>query len=801
MQMGNIVKKSIVMIGILSGAVFSQGDDNTQKAFIKTMVGTVEVSSAASAKWRPARAGMMVKMGWNIRTYIESSADIEIETGTILRIGENSVVTLAKLIKDKEAGVTSSNVKVGTGKIWANVKKLTNTKSEFEFETPTAVASIRGTKLGLSVDKGGTQLDVYEGLVMVRPRGGAGREVGVSTRNRAIIGDAGHAIQLIQFTEKDTVKGQKAMKDPFAVDTAKGKNDKTVDTTQTNKNGKTADTTGLNKHDKAIDSTGRSSVDSATQKALVLDILQPQANTVSKESQYLIKGKTVTGASVEIGGKDVVVDKQGMFSLLTDLALGKNSFSVVAKLGAASKSNDCQVEYHPQLSMNVTSIVDNMEVTASDIVVDVEVNEGAKFSVNGKEGQTKVTLTPGKNTVSVKAYDQWNTSIEKSFTITYTKSSVFSLKVALPKDQSSVSAPMIPVSGSTTPGAKVTINGSPVVVTASGFFNYTLPIPDEAQEYTVKIVSRLGDDEASEERGVFYSPPKPPITLLVISPVDGQIIKQNLIHITGKTAARAKVNVNNRSVSVSSGGSFAFDIPVTEKDIGDYSLDVTATDDSVDLVKLVNVKIDVSSPQINTSVPILSPIPLLEGFPATKNKRMNVMVTDKTPEDQLNLVIINNGAREEMSFNSGDQQYFNLEDGKNVYTIKAYDLAKNQSDRVISGTIYYLPGPLSIDVIEPSSTSMTVDDLPPMPKMISGKEYVSQMTLRVEVDDGIHNVPESIKFVRIEGPSFSKQLIDKGNYVYEANNIQLVRGVNSFQIVAQDIADNIVRKPYTVTIK
>jgi len=776
--LGNTVKNIAVMLAVFSGSVFSQADDNTQKAFIKTMVGNVEVSSAVSAKWRPARAGMMVKMGCNIRTYIESSADIEIETGTVLRIGENSVVTLAKMIKDKDANVTSSNVKLGTGQIWANVKKLTNTKSEFEFETPTAVASIRGTKLGLSVDKSGTQLDVYEGLVMVRPRGGAGREVGVSTRNRAIIGDASHAIQVIQFTEKDTVKGQKAMKDPFSVDTTKGKNSNQVDT------------------------AGHSSVDSASLKSLALDILQPQANAVSKENQFLVKGKTVPGATVDIGGKDVVVDKLGMFSLLMDLTLGKNAFSVAAKLGSASKSIDCQVEYHPQLSMNVTSIVDNMEVTSSDIVADVDLSDGAKFSVNDKEGQTKVTLVPGKNTIIVKAWDQWNTTIQRSYIVTYTKTGTFSLKVALPVDLSSVTAPMIPVSGSTTPGAKVTVNGSPVVVSASGFFSYTLPIPDEAQEYTVKIDSRLGDDEATEERGVYYSPPKPPLTLLVTAPIDGQIIKQNLLHITGKTTARAKVNVNSRLITVTSGGTFTYDIPVSEKDIGDnYSLDIEASDDSTDITKLINVKIDVTSPQINTSVPIMSPIPMLEGFPATKNNRMNALVTDKTPDDQLTLVIINNGAREEMSFNSGDQQYFNLEDGKNVYSIKAYDLAKNPSDRMISGTIYYLPGPLSIDVIEPSSASMTVDDLPPMPRMVSGKEYVSQMTLRVEVDDGIHTVPESIKFVQVEGQSFTKQLIDKGNYVYEVNNIPLVRGINSFQIVAQDIANNIVRKPYSVTIK
>ena len=136
---------------------------------------------------------MVVKMGSDIRTYVESGTDVELESGTVIKIGENTVVSLEKLLQNKKNDVSNTSMKVVTGKVWANVKKLTNTKSEFDFETPTAVASIRGTRLGVSVDIQGTAVDVYEGLVLVREKS-TGKTVTVATNGSAIVhaGVQGH---------------------------------------------------------------------------------------------------------------------------------------------------------------------------------------------------------------------------------------------------------------------------------------------------------------------------------------------------------------------------------------------------------------------------------------------------------------------------------------------------------------------------------------------------------------------------------------------------------------------------------
>jgi hypothetical protein len=555
--------------------------------------------------------------------------------------------------------------------------------------------------------------------------------------------------------------------------------------------------------DKLIDTAadGHRALDTSQQSPVVLDIAQPVSGFVSKESPVLVKGKASVNATVEVAGKEVIVDKLGMFSSLVDLALGKNSIAVTARRGSMSKTAECAVEYHPQLTMNVANIIDNMEISSGDITIDVEVNDGARFSVNGRENQTKVSLSPGKNVIAVRAWDQWNTVMEKSFAVNYTRTTGFTLTVATPKDQSTVRQPMIPVSGSTTPGAKVTVNGTPVTVTASGFFTYSIPIPDEVQDYAVRVVARLGDDEASEERSVSYSPPRAPLSLLVMTPVNGQVIRQNQIHVTGKTVPRARINVNNRLVTVSAQGTFTCDVMLTERDIGDYTIDIAAADDSFDITKLVNVKIDPASPQINTSFPRLS-IPMLEGVKVTKIQRLPVSVTDKTPDDQISLVIQNNGAREEMSFVPGDQQYFNLEDGKNTYVITAYDLAKNPSN-VIHGSIYYLPGRFTVDLIEPSSDNVRIDDLPPMPRLSSTDKWKGpKMAVEIEVDDGIRNVPETIRDVRLKddrGNSF--QMLDRGNYRYSID-IPVNRGQTRYTVVVTDIAENMGgNKTFNVNIR
>jgi Uncharacterized protein conserved in bacteria len=612
------------LLGMVTFAVptFAVDASTEQRAIIKTMVGQVEVSLPKTTQWRPARIGMVVKMGSDIRTYVESGLDIELESGTVIKVGENTVVSMAKLLQNKATDVSNTSMKVGTGKVWANVKKLTNTKSEFNFETPTAVASIRGTRLGVSVDLHGTSVDVYEGLVMVREKS-SGKTVSVATNSSAIVHAGSKGIDMVDFSKKSPSDTAKMKADPFA-----------------------AGDTGLAK---------------------------------AKQDSLAAKARADTAAAHR--KPDTLQNKQtGLF-----------------------------------------------------------------------------------------------------------------IKVSSPKEGLVVSDPMIPVAGTTAPGAKVLVNNTSITVSASGAFSYTVPIPDEAHDYNIHIVARLGDNEANEDRTVSYQPSKTPLTLTISSPADGQVIKENVIRVTGKTSPRATVTVNGRPAVVSPQGAITYESQLTERDIGDYELDIVASDETKEMTKTVRVTVDITSPQINISFPIL--VVQEQSLQATRTGKLTVDVLDRTPEDQISLEFLNNGRTDNITMTPGERQYLNLDEGKNAYTVKAYDKARNMSN-VVQGVIYYLPGHLVIQIREPVDNPMVIEDMPPMPRNVAA----SQLRVEVEIEDEIGNVPETIKYCRLVGEGKTLQMLGNNNYRYYTN-VPLSFGSHTYMVQVEDIVGNLMTKRLDMVVK
>ncbi|MBD3320724.1 MAG: hypothetical protein GF350_06490, partial [Chitinivibrionales bacterium] len=578
------------------GAAFAQQGSGKEIVRIKSMVGKVEIRSANSPKWRSGRIGMPVKMGWDIRTYVESRAELQFESGTIVKVGENSVITLSRAMVNQKAQSSNSSVKVATGKIWANVKKLTNQKSEFEFETPTAVASIRGTKLGINVGKGATSIDVYEGLVMVQARGGQ-KPIPVSTRTRAVIkqGSAEVSLEKVNETElreaeeivpviaddisdsagTDTTAADSASVDSAAADSSVA-DSATADTVAADSlaaDSAEIDTSATDTVETDTIETGESDDTSGTAQTLVLTVMSPLENAVIKESPLAVKGKAATGAVVTVNGSEVTVDGEGGFNSLVDLEPGDNLISISATHEEDETGKEIPVQYHPALKLNVTNVVDNMEVVSGELSLDIDVTEGAEYSVNGMVGENVVELKPGRNVVSVKAWDTWGATEERTFSVVYKKGTGLVLNVAVPSDGDIVKNPMIPVQGNTSPGAEVSVNGVTVPVDGSGGFSYTIPIPDEPQNYSLEIVASVDDEEITVDRVVTYEPVKEELMLQVSSPVDGQKIGRRSIRVIGKTSAGRDVTVeiNGRRSVPSASGVFSSEVPVSESDIGEYT--------------------------------------------------------------------------------------------------------------------------------------------------------------------------------------------------------------------------------------
>lgn len=136
-------------------------------------------------KAKPVRKSSRLKVKDIIFTGSESKIELRLENGTRFTIEENSEVHLSVFkIKGK---ITNSKLRIQTGKIIFNVKKLASKKSDFRFETPTASAAIRGTEGGIGSNGDKSYAYLSEGSLELIPIGGGspvtinGMDVAVQT--------------------------------------------------------------------------------------------------------------------------------------------------------------------------------------------------------------------------------------------------------------------------------------------------------------------------------------------------------------------------------------------------------------------------------------------------------------------------------------------------------------------------------------------------------------------------------------------------------------------------------------------
>lgn len=391
------------LVGILTGTLTGQ---TFQRMRIKTVIGKAELQSG-SGKWRPVRVNMPLRAGWDIRTYVESSVEIEFSTGTVIRIGEKSAFNLSQAFQNGEE--TKSHVKVYTGKVWGNVQKLVGKNSSFEFETPTAVASIRGTRLGVSVDKNGTAVDVYEGAVAVRKKGGT-KTVLVKTKNRAVVEKEKSAISVMSFKEALEEEKNTDVSDPFI--TEKSDTHAPEESTFTDEPG--ADTVQVDstKSEPSVEETDTQSepADSAdeqplqedeqssdsieetqplSQSRLLLVIREPSDGQVIKKPIIKISGTSTPGATVQIDNARIPVGAAGNF--LHEIHIpdeqGDIRFDVVAQLNGAEEVQSRTITYEPRrqpLMLSVQSPADGQLWDKNAIMVVGKTSPKAAVVVNGR---------------------------------------------------------------------------------------------------------------------------------------------------------------------------------------------------------------------------------------------------------------------------------------------------------------------------------------------------------------------------------------------------------------------------------
>ena len=158
-------KKPItVCLIIILSALFLANVYAGSVAKIKRIDGKVSVLKKGAQKWRTARVNMPLGEGDAVYSRKESFAEIVYSSGAILRMDEDTKIIIKKVTEKKSTTATP------LGNVWANMRKLVVSKKEFDLESPTATAAIRGTVFQMNTDKdSSTDVSVYEGKVAVGP--------------------------------------------------------------------------------------------------------------------------------------------------------------------------------------------------------------------------------------------------------------------------------------------------------------------------------------------------------------------------------------------------------------------------------------------------------------------------------------------------------------------------------------------------------------------------------------------------------------------------------------------------------
>ena len=145
----------------MSLSVVSIGQSSTRPvAVMSKIIGDVKVDPVTQPGWKSAEWGEKLFNGDKLKTGQESFSSIMFLDRSLVKIRENSKFTIKSKRTIKRELNTEINLKVGE----LNLKATKGSK--FKIQTPTSVASVKGTELNLLVkDDGTTILTVIEGTV------------------------------------------------------------------------------------------------------------------------------------------------------------------------------------------------------------------------------------------------------------------------------------------------------------------------------------------------------------------------------------------------------------------------------------------------------------------------------------------------------------------------------------------------------------------------------------------------------------------------------------------------------------
>ncbi|MFC1503955.1 FecR domain-containing protein [Spirochaetota bacterium] len=157
------MKKIIIKLTIISAIILHVQllYSAVQFSFIR---GDVRIQKKNSILFRKARKSDPITTGDKIRTMAGSEAVIKYRSGTVTVIKERTLLVVNSVETSKQNLVVELNLK--RGGLWNKIGKLKKDE-KFNFKTPSCIAGVRGTDVGLDTDGRDTDILLLKGLVEI----------------------------------------------------------------------------------------------------------------------------------------------------------------------------------------------------------------------------------------------------------------------------------------------------------------------------------------------------------------------------------------------------------------------------------------------------------------------------------------------------------------------------------------------------------------------------------------------------------------------------------------------------------
>jgi len=156
---------SVIVIGSI-GAIFwyYTNVENVEKAQLVVEMGIVQIRHAGES-WQTAKNGTLLIQTDSIRTRNNSAASVILFESSIIRLDNNTEITLEEIINI--AKQTQIKIKQVSGRTWNTLLKISGIDS-YEVQTPNTIASVRGTSFFVEVlENGSTAVGVVHGNVTI----------------------------------------------------------------------------------------------------------------------------------------------------------------------------------------------------------------------------------------------------------------------------------------------------------------------------------------------------------------------------------------------------------------------------------------------------------------------------------------------------------------------------------------------------------------------------------------------------------------------------------------------------------